>query len=936
MTDDAKPRKRKKYVRAVGPRLRRLLYAVLGAFALMAMNGLYLGSVTLTEWWTGVTFQNYFYLWMFLGHLILGLAMIVPVILFGVFHIRNAHNRPNRRAVMAGYALFAVSLVLLGTGVVLTRIEGVIEINDPVFRSTAYWVHVISPIGLAWIYILHRLAGPKIKWRVGVTWATVAGLFALVMVLFHSQDPRQWNVVGPESGEQYFFPSLARTATGDFIPADTLMMDQYCQECHADVHASWSNSVHKLSSFNNPAYLFSVRGTRELALARDGDVQASRFCAGCHDPVPFFSGAFDDPDFDDVNDPTSQAGITCTACHAITHINSPRGNSDYTIEEPVHYPFATSDSSLLRWVNRQLVKGKPGLHKKTFLKPLHKSADFCGTCHKVHLPEELNKYRFLRGQNHYDAHLLSGVSGHGISSFYYPPKAIPDCNTCHMKLVESDDFAAKDNDGSGTRTVHDHQFPSANTAIPYLLGLPSEVIDAHRKFNEGVMRLDLFALRRGATINGELVAPLGPEAPVVSPGEKVLIDAVIRTVKMGHVFTQGTADSNEVWLDVTVRDGDRVVGRSGGVDDVGRVDPWSHFVNVYMLDRDGKRIDRRNAEDIFVPLYNHQIPPGAADVVHYELQVPEQMSTDTLVIDVALRYRKFDTTYMQLVHGADWVNRLPVLTLATDRVTLPVGGAGERDSAERPPLWERFNDYGIGLLRKGDGGSQKGELRQAEVAFAKVEELGRPDGPLNLARLYIKEGRLEDAVDALKRAAAHDPPAPPWSVAWFSAMVDKQNGNFEAAISSLERIIATDFADARARGFDFSKDYRVLNELGQVLIERSKRERGDSRRETRDQLLRSAESRFRATLVIDPENVTAHYSLSWIAQKLGNDSVWAEHQRLHAKYKTDENARDRAIANARSADPAADHAAESVVIYDLARAGRFERSVTEFAAGEKR
>ena len=30
-----------------------------------------------------------------------------------------------------------------------------------------------------------------------------------------------------------------------------------------------------------------------------------------------------------------------------------------------------------------------------------------------------------------------------------------------------------------------------------------------------------------------------------------------------------------------------------------------------MLDRDGNRIDRRNPQDIFMPLYNHQIPPGA-------------------------------------------------------------------------------------------------------------------------------------------------------------------------------------------------------------------------------------------------------------------------------------------------------------------------------------
>jgi len=73
---------------------------------------------------------------------------------------------------------------------------------------------------------------------------------------------------------------------------------------------------------------------------------------------------------------------------------------------------------------------------------------------------------------------------------------------------------------------------------------------------------------------------------------------------------------------VVVKSGGRVIGRSGGRDDGGRVDPWSHFVNVYMLDHEGRRIDRRNAQDIFVPLYDHQIPPGAADVVHYVLEVP--------------------------------------------------------------------------------------------------------------------------------------------------------------------------------------------------------------------------------------------------------------------------------------------------------------------------
>ncbi|MDE2979365.1 MAG: hypothetical protein OXU63_17860, partial [Acidobacteriota bacterium] len=232
-------------------------------------------------------------------------------------------------------------------------------------------------------------------------------------------------------------------------------------------------------------------------------------------------------------------------------INSPRGNADYTIEEPQHYPFAFSDSGLLRFVNHQLVKAKPELHKRTFLKPLHETSEFCGTCHKVHLPEELNHYKFLRGQNHYDSHLLSGVSGHGVASFYYPPKAEPNCNGCHMELLPSEDFGSRrypESEQPDVTQVHDHLFPSANTGIPYLLGFPDWVIGAHREFNEGVVDVDIFGVKPGGTIEDELIAPLRPEVPALEPGEDYLLEVVVRTLGLGHHLTQGTADSNQLWL----------------------------------------------------------------------------------------------------------------------------------------------------------------------------------------------------------------------------------------------------------------------------------------------------------------------------------------------------------------------------------------------------
>src|SRR4051812_9349885 len=154
---DAPPRK--KYVRAVGPRLRVLLAVVFALFALLGANSVYLSSITFLEWWRGLTYQNYFYMVMFGAHLVLGLLIVLPVIVFGCIHIKNSHDRPNRRAVRVGYALFFIALALLFSGVALMRFDW-FSIKDPRLRSPIYWAHVITPLLAIWLYILHRLAGP--------------------------------------------------------------------------------------------------------------------------------------------------------------------------------------------------------------------------------------------------------------------------------------------------------------------------------------------------------------------------------------------------------------------------------------------------------------------------------------------------------------------------------------------------------------------------------------------------------------------------------------------------------------------------------------------------------------------------------------------------------------------------------------------------------
>ncbi|UHD15909.1 aspartate phosphatase [Thiocapsa bogorovii] len=894
----------------LSPTLRRVL-ALLGIlFGLLAVNSVYLVAVTAAEWVSGEILENRVYLLMFLLHLLLGLILVVPLVLFGVLHLRRAWRRPNRWAVRVGFGLFVMLLLLILSGILLTRF-GFFEINHPGVRSWAYWIHVTTPLIALWLFVLHRLAGPPLRWRPLVSWASAALVFASLAVGFH--------LIAVGQGDDLvrsFQPALARVQSGGPIRAERLMQDEVCAECHADIAAQHAGSVHRLSSFNNPIYRFSVEETRRVLLERDGAIEPARLCAVCHDPVPLFSGRFDDPHYDPDMDPGAQAGITCLTCHAITEVNSPRGNGDYSLVVPPAYPFADSDHALFKAINRQLIRAKPAFHKKTLLKPLHRSPEFCSTCHKVHLPEVLNRYRWLRGQNHYDSFLLSGVSGHRVDSFYYPDRATGSCNTCHMPPKASDDPAARVLADSGPKSVRDHLFAAANTAVPALLGRPPEENAARVVVLERAARVDIFGLREGATIDGPLLAPIRPALPRLEPGRRYLLELVVRNLGVGHELTQGTTDSNELWLDVILNAGERLIGRSGARAADGTVDPGAYFVNAYILDRDGNRIDRRNVQDVFVALYDHQIPPGAATVVQYALRLPDDL-TAPVTVDAALRYRKFDTGLYRHLRGSEFRgNDLPIVTLAADSVTLPIQGGVEPTTQTRDiPVWQRWNDYGIGLLRQG----RKGRLRQAAEAFAVVESLRPGDGAMNLARVFYEEGRLDDAADALQRAAASTPPAAPWTMAWYGALIERDLGHLDAAIANLEALAETRFGSARARGFDFSRDYRMLNELGRTLYERARQARGPSQRAERSVLLERAAERFEQALAEDPESAASHHGLSLVYAELDRPDSAAEHRRLHETYRPDDQAIQRAVTLHRSRNPTADHAAEPIAIYDLQR-----------------
>jgi hypothetical protein len=552
----------------------------------------------------------------------------------------------------------------------------------------------------------------------------------------------------------------------------------------------------------------------------------------------------------------AQQGLTCMSCHSITEVKDVKGNGSYVIEEAKQYPFAFAESPALRAVNRLLIRMEPSLHRKTFLKPFMRTPEFCSTCHKVSLIPALNGYRWMRGQDHYDSWYDSGVSGRAVRSFYDPPQAKA-CRDCHLPAYRSAEF------GNKGGFVHDHLFPAANTALPFIRDDEPTQKAIEDFLRNKVLTVDLFAIRRG-----EEVVPLGGSPPAVRPGETLEVEVVVRTRGVGHPYTNGTADSNETWVSLSAGSGGRTFFESGALDADGRLDGAADRLSMLVIDQDGEHMDRRQPQDIRVPLYNNGIGPGAARVVHYRVRVPDD-AKNTVALRAGTHYRKFSRDYTTFSLGASHPS-LPVTTLASDAVTLRVeGGAGSspagtaEDAApsrgNADPLWLRWNDYGIGLFLQGD-------FKGATRAWSRVAELApdKPDGPLNRARAEIAEGRLADAKASLDEAERR---RPGWGkTAFFRAAVAKDEGRLDDAERDLKAVLAK-----------FPLDRVTWNNLGSVYWLAGR--------------FPDALAAYGKTLAIDPEDLNAHYNRMRVYRAMGDKANAALEDAAYRKYKDDETIR---------------------------------------------
>ncbi len=721
--------------------------------------------------------------------------------------------------------------------------------------------------------------------------------------------------------QSVFFPSSAKTNVGGIIPSNFFMDSETCGECHRDIYEQWKGSMHHFASFNNQFYRKSIEYMQGVV-----GTQPSKWCAGCHDHAVFFNGRFEHPIKEQIDTPEAQAGLACTSCHSITHVDSSMGNAGFTVAYPPLHELANSKNKYLKAVDHFLTYLNPEPHRQTFMKPFMRmdTAEYCSACHKVHLDVPVNQYRWFRGFNDYDNWQASGVSGQGARSFYYPANTST-CADCHMPLVPSRD------PGNHDGKIHSHRFPAANTAVPFVNHDQAQLQTTEKFLQSGFITVDIFAVSpieeaKGATPMvrrlgegpqvmssisageetdqtgvgiirevGKVAAPLNKAGVTLPADSLVRVDVVVRTRKIGHFFPGGTVDAFDVWLELQGKDADgKVVYWSGRVEDGGRgpVEPGAHFYRSFQLDGEGNPINKRNAWQARSVLYTHMIPPGAADVAHYRMRIPKD-AHGPITLKAKLNYRKFSHYYTQFAYaGVPKAGQPPSLIgpahnsleYSFDKANIPANVSGEvRGEIPELPIVTlaeaqarlqiggsatRWNAVATRPDRErwndwGIGLLLQGDLKGAEYAFRRVTE-AEPE----YADGWLNVARAliqEGETDAAKPFIDRALAINPnlGRSHFFKAMIQKADGEYDGALQSLNTAASL-----------YPRDRVVLDQIARILF--LKRE------------YRQALSVLERVCMVDPEDLQMHYIAMLCYRGLGNAPEAAREETLFRRFKADE------------------------------------------------
>ncbi len=380
-----------------------------------------------------------------------------------------------------------------------------------------------------------------------------------------------------------------------------------------------------------------------------------------------------------------QEGISCVVCHSIERVDQ-RGNADYTLVPPRKYLWE-GETGWKKRVSDFLIRAFPRQHLADYDRGVLRSPEFCGACHKQFIPEALNRFGLVSGQNQYDE---------WRESHWHvdDPASDLNCLDCHMRLVKESRDPGRGEWGATRRTAGDrshrhHGMIATNFLMPQVLKLPHW--ERHVQLTQEWMR--------GETVIEEIAHlwPPGPVAPIeilapkqASPGEEVRLRAVITNRKAGHNLTTGPLDFMRAWVHLIVRDADgKVLAEWGAIDpatrritdEPGKEHRIGNSRKEGTLVLEGQPIDGSGAPIVKHELWNKAggkgqrvIFPGYSDNHQYSFHVPNDVA-GPLRVTANFNFRRYRQEFLDLAvptMESDSGVQQPIVTQSQAQVTIDI------------------------------------------------------------------------------------------------------------------------------------------------------------------------------------------------------------------------------------------------------------------------
>lgn len=398
--------------------------------------------------------------------------------------------------------------------------------------------------------------------------------------------------------------------------------------CHEVLTKQWQGSAHRFAA-DNDFYAKVI----ELLVDEQG-VEAAVFCATCHDPVRALAGTVKEAYADGKVPPGD--GVSCVACHGISHVDRSLKNAAFTVSQAPLYPGDTVEQ---RNANLKL---DPRLHRQTMAANFRNAdpQDHCVACHRVEVSPDIGAAT--------TAELQSAMPG-GVRNQELG------CTDCHMPTLT---FKR-----SFEQAMYDHHLSGANLDLADYANHPDKDPEALADTRANTVRflggsLDLKGLEAiDYTIPGETqdVLTKGKALAMTANAQRVegTVVVKVRTTnhRAGHPFPISPFDLREVWMHVQLLAGDTVVAEVGAIDEEWKVDGWAPKLGAEEIGRDGMPLKHHRIWDLAAVRNKRTIPAMGSIDDEVRLALPEEVPSGPLRVRSTWKVRRVNQDFADWVYG---------------------------------------------------------------------------------------------------------------------------------------------------------------------------------------------------------------------------------------------------------------------------------------------